>query len=285
MTQIVRFADARGAGLAANRGDGYRAVWADQPAWPGDLPELIAQGSDLAALIDQLHAGVPIDLGQVTVLPPLPAPGKILAVGLNYIDHAKEGNFEIPTYPTVFGRFSSGLIGHGAPIVRPHVSDQLDYEAELAVIVGLKGRSIPEEEALLHVAGYSIFNDASIRDYQFKSPQWTLGKNFDDTGAFGPCFVPASALPAGASGLRIQARLNGAVVQDSSTGDMIFSVARLVSLLSEVMTLEPGDVIITGTPAGVGFARKPPLWMKPGDVCEIEIEGIGILRNPVVQQG
>lgn len=284
MTQIVRFTDARGLGMAANRGDGYRAVWVDEAAWPGDLPELIAAGADLAAPIEHLLAGAPIDLDTATVLPPLPAPGKILAVGLNYVDHAKEGNFDIPTYPTVFGRFASGLIGHGAPIIRPHLSEQLDYEAELAVIIGMRGRAFPEDEALRHIAGYSIFNDGSIRDYQFKSQQWTMGKNFDDTGAFGPCFVPASALPAGAHGLRIQARLNGAIVQDSSTADMIFSVPRLVSLLSEVMTLEPGDVIITGTPAGVGFARTPPLWMKPGDVCEIEIEGIGILRNPVEQQ-
>lgn len=284
MAKIIRFTGSKGLGLAADRGEGYRGFWASEAGWPGDLATLIEAGTDLAALVDALAAGAAIDLDAVRLLPPLPHPGKILCVGLNYVDHAAEGNFDIPTYPTVFARFASGLIGHGAPILRPHVSEQLDYEAELVAVIGRGGRAIPEESALDHVAGYSIFNDASIRDFQFRTPQWTIGKNFDDTGAFGPCFVPAYALPAGARGLHIEARLNGQVVQSASTDSMIFGVARLVSLLSEAMTLNPGDIIVTGTPAGVGFARTPPLWMKPGDVCEIEVEGIGILRNPVVAQ-
>ncbi len=166
-------------------------------------------------------------------------------------------------------------------MVRPPQSEQFDYEDELAAVIGMAGRNIPREEALLHIAGYSIFNDGSVRDYQFRTPQWTMGKNFDSTGAFVPCFVPASALPPGAKGLHLQTRLNGVVVQDTSTEDMVFDVAALIALLSETITLAPGDVIVTGTPAGVGFARIPPRWMKPGDVCEVEIEGIGTLRNPI----
>lgn len=285
MSKLARFRNEDGLGLAADAGDGFRAVWWNDAFYPGDLPELIAAGVDLMDVIQQFRSARPIDLDRVERLPPLPDPGKILCVGLNYLDHAAEGHFEVPSYPTIFGRFASSLIGDGAPIIRPAVSDHLDFEGELVAVIGLGGRHIPEEEALLHVAGYSIFNDASIRDYQFRTPQWTVGKNFDGTGAFGPWFVPAAALPPGAKGLRLQTRLNGAVVQDISTDDMIFDVARQISLLSEAMTLSPGDVIVTGTPAGVGFARTPPLWMKPGDVCEVEIEGIGILSNPVRQEG
>ena len=190
----------------------------------------------------------------------------------------------MPTYPTVFGRFSSSLIGHGAPIVRPRVSEQLDYEGEFVAVIGCGGRDISKATALDHVIAYSLFNDASIRDYQFKAPQWTVGKNFDNSGAFGPYLVTTDELPPGCAGLRLQTRLNGQVVQSASTNDLVFNVATLVSTLSEVFTLEPGDIIVTGTPSGVGLARKPPLWMKPGDVCEVEMEGLGVLSNPVVDQ-
>jgi 2-keto-4-pentenoate hydratase/2-oxohepta-3-ene-1,7-dioic acid hydratase in catechol pathway len=170
---------------------------------------------------------------------------------------------------------------HGQPIVRPRVSSALDYEGEIAAIIGRGGRHIPRDRALQHVLGYSLFNDASIRDYQLRTPQWTVGKNFDGTGAFGPFLVTSDELPPGASGLTLTTRLNGQVVQRASTDDLIFDVATLVSLLSEVLTFEPGDVIVTGTPAGVGAARKPPLWLKPGDVCEVEVERIGRLSNLV----
>jgi len=279
--QIVRFQDARGLGLAVNTGEGYRAVHAEDPAYPGDLPALIASGVDLMEVMAEFRSAAPIDIDAVTILPPLPSPGKIVCVGLNYVDHAAESHFEVPTYPTIFARFATSLVGHGAPLVRPPQSQDFDFEGELVAVIGLAGRNIARADALRHVAGYSIFNDASVRDYQFRTPQWTMGKNFDGSGAFGPAFVPAAALPAGARGLRLQTRLNGTVVQDASTDDMIFDVAELVALLSEVFTLEPGDVIVTGTPAGVGFARTPPLWMQPGDICEVEIEQIGILRNTV----
>ncbi len=157
----------------------------------------------------------------------------------------------------------------------------LDYEGEIAVVIGKAGRNIARAAALDHVFGYSLFNDASLRDYQTRTPQWTIGKNFDGTGAFGPYIVTSDELPAGAKGLQLQTLLNGEVVQNGNTDDLIFDVATLVSLLSEVMTLSPGDMIVTGTPAGVGVARKPPLWMKPGDVCEVRADGLGVLRNPI----
>jgi 2-keto-4-pentenoate hydratase/2-oxohepta-3-ene-1,7-dioic acid hydratase in catechol pathway len=252
---------------------------------PADLQALIAAGPHaLEEAYNGLLQGEEIDPGGIEYLPPLPFPEKIVCVGLNYKDHASETGFEAPKYPALFGRFPSSLIGHQAPIVRPNVSNQLDYEGELVAVIGKPGRGIPVERALEHVAGYSIFNDASIRDYQFKSAQWMIGKNFDSTGAFGPVFVSAEELAAGAKGLRVKTRLNGAELQNASTDDMIFDVATQVSLLSDAMLLKPGDVIVTGTPSGVGLARKPQLFMKPGDVCEVEIEGIGLLSNPVVQQ-
>jgi acylpyruvate hydrolase len=221
-------------------------------------------------------------LADITLGLPVPEPGKIVCIGLNYVDHAKEGGNPIPDYPAVFLRTRSSLVAHGQPLVRPLCSDKFDYEAELAIVIGKPARNVSEADALHHVFGYACFNDGSLRDYQRKSTQWTMGKNFDGTGPFGPDIVTADELPAGAAGLRIVSRLNGQTLQDGNTGNMIFPVARTIALISEVMTLEPGDVIITGTPAGVGYPRKPPIFLRPGDVCEIEIEGIGILRNPVV---
>jgi 2-keto-4-pentenoate hydratase/2-oxohepta-3-ene-1,7-dioic acid hydratase in catechol pathway len=218
----------------------------------------------------------------VTLGLPVPEPGKIVCIGLNYVDHAKEGGNPIPEYPAVFLRTNSSLVAHGQPLVRPTCSDKFDYEAELAIVIGKTAHNVAEADALSCVFGYACFNDGSIRDYQRKSTQWTMGKNFDGTGPFGPDIVTADELPAGAAGLRVVSRLNGERMQNGNTSDMIFSVARTIAIISEVMTLDPGDVIITGTPAGVGYARKPPVFMKPGDVCEIEIEKIGILSNPVV---
>jgi 2-keto-4-pentenoate hydratase/2-oxohepta-3-ene-1,7-dioic acid hydratase in catechol pathway len=178
-------------------------------------------------------------------------------------------------------RCTTSLVGHDAPIVRPQCSVQLDYEAELAVVIGRRGRHVREADALEYVAGYACFNDASVRDYQRKTTQWTMGKNFDATGAFGPWFVSADELPPGAAGLAIRSRLNGEVMQNANTSDMLFPVAETIAILTEAMTLEPGDVIATGTPAGVGHARKPPVWMKHGDRIEVEIEAVGVLRNPI----
>ncbi len=273
-------------GLAAAEMDGrFHGVGTADSRYPGSLASLVAAGHErLVAAGRALLAAPEIDLDAVELLPPLPSPPKILCIGLNYADHSAESGFAVPGYPTVFGRFASSLIGHGAPIVRPRLSEQLDYEGEFVAVIGRGGRDIPKASALDHVAGYSLFNDASIRDYQFKSPQWTVGKNFDDTGAFGPWLVTADALPPGCRGLRLQTRLNGEVVQSASTDDLVFDVATLISVLSEAFTLETGDVIVTGTPSGVGLARKPPLWMKPGDICEVELEGLGVLRNGIVDQ-
>lgn len=270
-------------GLAAESSNGaFHGLLNGDPGYPGSLDLLIRKGSgalDAAAAV--LLNGPLVDLDQVKLLPPLPTPGKIICVGLNYVDHSIESGFTLPDYPTIFTRFASSLIGSGAPIIRPKVSTQLDYEGEMVAIIGVGGRHIAEENALDHVIGYSIFNDASVRDYQKKSPQWTIGKNFDNTGAFGPYLTTADELPPGGSGLRIQTRLNGVVVQNASTDEMVFSVAKLISILSEAITLSPGDILVSGTPAGVGMARTPPLFMKHGDLCEVEIEGIGILRNTV----
>jgi acylpyruvate hydrolase len=270
-------------GLAAAGPNGqFHGLMSEEAGYPGSLDVLIRKGrAALDGAIAVLQKGPAIDLDQVTLLPPLSAPGKIICVGLNYVDHSIESGFVVPNYPTIFARFSSSLIGAGTPIIRPAVSTQLDYEGEMVAIIGKGGRHIAEDDALDHVIGYSIFNEASIRDYQTKSPQWTIGKNFDSTGAFGPYLVTADELPPGGKGLHIQTRLNGHVVQDASTDSMVFSVARLISILSEAITLSPGDIIVSGTPAGVGMARKPQLFMKLGDVCEVEIEGIGILRNKV----
>ncbi|MGH6881991.1 fumarylacetoacetate hydrolase family protein [Hypericibacter sp.] len=256
-----------------------------EPGFPGPLSWLIAEGpAALRAAGERLAKAPAIDPAAIEWLPPLPAPGKIICVGLNYVDHSLESGFVPPTYPTIFVRFSSSMIGHGAPIRRPAASVRLDYEGEMVAVIGKAGRHIDRSQALDHVVGYSVFNDASIRDFQTKSPQWTIGKNFDDTGPFGPFMVTADELPAGGKGLHIQTRLNGQTVQDASTDDMIFDVAALISILSEAITLWPGDIIVSGTPSGVGMARKPPLFMKHGDVCEVEIEGIGILRNPVADE-
>lgn len=250
-----------------------------------ELVDLLADGDDLSRYVDQ-HApqGRRFNVDQVTYLPPLQNPPKILCIGLNYIDHTAESKYEQPSYPTVFNRFNTTLTGHKQAIVRPKASDSLDYEGEMAVVLKGGGRHIKKQDALDWVAGYSIFNDGSVREYQFKSPQWTVGKNFDDTGGFGPVLVTPDELPAGGRGLRIETRLNGKVVQSANTKDMIFDVATLISVLSEAMSLEPGDVIVTGTPAGIGWARNPKLLMHHGDTCEVFIEGIGTLVNPIVDE-
>jgi acylpyruvate hydrolase len=268
-------------GLAVDRAGSAHGMFADNADYPGELGTLIATGADLSAVAKLLEGGPVVDLAHARLLPPFSHPRKIICVGLNYRDHSSEAGFEEQTYPTVFARFATSLVGHGDPIQMPVQSSQLDYEGELVAVIGKPGYNIGKEAALDHVAGYSIFNDATLRDYQFRTPQWTMGKNFDGTGPLGPYFVPANELPPGCRGLRIQTRLNGKVMQSASISDMIFDVQTLVSLLSEVFTLEAGDLIVTGTPAGVGMARKPQLWMRPGDVCEVEIDKLGVLRNTV----
>jgi len=257
------------------------------PELPRNLKDLISTPGGLAAA-DAAARKAPTSAVQsisaVTMLPLIPNPGKIVCMGLNYADHAKEGGNARPEFPSFFLRGNSSMVGHKQPIVRPKASTQLDYEAELAVIIGKKARHLTADNALDCIAGYSCFNDGSIRNYQRKSSQWTIGKNFDGTGPFGPCLVTPDELPPGAAGLRIQSRLNGKVMQDANTDVFLWNVVEALRIITECMTLEPGDVIITGTPAGVGYARTPPVWMAPGDICEIEVEGVGILSNPIVDE-
>ena len=254
-----------------------------------DLRAALTAGTDLAAAgrsaIAKATPAQRLTLAEQTFAPLVTEPGKIICLGLNYFDHAKEGGRDKPDYPWFFYRGKTSLMGHGQPGVVPKVSFKFDYEAEMAVIISKKvPRHTSRADALQYVFGYSCFNDMSVRDYQKRTGQWTIGKNFDATGGFGPSLLTADELAPGATGLRIQSRLNGSVMQDANTDDMIFPVDETIALLAECMTLEPGDAIIMGTPAGVGQARTPPVWMRAGDVCEIEIDKIGVLRNPIVAE-
>lgn len=273
--------------LAVVDGESIVDLASARPGVPSDLRAALAPGVDLkaegAAALASSATRLPLAAQQLAPL--VPEPSKTICLGLNYYDHAKEGGREKPDYPWFFYRGKSSLMGHGQPGVLPKVSSKFDYEAEMAVVIA---KTVPRHtkraDALQYVFGYSCFNDMSVRDYQKRTGQWTIGKNFDATGGFGPVLVTADELSPGATGLRIQTRLNGQVMQDANTSDMIFAVDETIELLAECMTLEPGDAIIMGTPAGVGQARTPPVWMKAGDTVEIEIEQIGVLRNPIVAE-
>lgn len=257
---------------------------AADPAVPPGLRAALAAGVDLAAAAGRaLASDAPrLPLAGLRLAPLVPEPGKIVCLGLNYFDHAKEGGREKPDYPWFFFRGASSLIAHGEAGIAPRVSAKFDYEAELALVIGRRvPRHVSQEDAPSYVFGYTCFNDMSVRDYQKRTPQWTIGKNFDGTGGFGPVLVTADELPPAAVGLKIEGRLNGRVMQSADTTDMIWGVAETLALLSEVLTLEPGDVVVMGTPAGVGQARTPPVWLKAGDTFEVEIERIGTLVNPI----
>lgn len=264
--------------IGLREGDGIRVLGEI------NLETLLAQGVDLVAFAATHGDGTVLQETEISYLPLLERPPKIICVGLNYADHTKESKYEQPDYPTLFNRFNTSLVAHNAPMIRPHSSDSFDYEGEIAVVLKKGGRHIPRDAALACVAGYSLFNDGSVREYQFKSPQWTVGKNFDGTGAFGPDLVTPDELPPGAKGLLLETRLNGKVVQSASTDTMVFDVVSLISIISEAISLEPGDVIVTGTPSGIGWARDPKLLMREGDVCEVSVAGIGVLRNPIMDE-
>lgn len=256
------------------------------PGAPATLKGLISKGlpADLSGLVASAGPDARRDLSAVKLMMPIPDPGKVMCVGLNYHDHAEETGQKAPDYPPLFMRCMTSLCAPGEAMVVPKASEQLDYEAELTIVIGRRCRHVSKDEALDYVFGYTCLNEGSVRDYQRKSTQWTGAKNFDKTAPVGPWIVTADELPPGAEGVRVRTLLNGEVMQDASTSSMIFGVAELVSTLSEVMTLEPGDLIPTGTPAGVGMGRKPQVWLKPGDVVTIDIEGIGALVNPVVAE-
>ncbi len=248
-----------------------------------DLKSVIA--ADAIAAAAAAAPGAPRHpLSAITWLPVLPNPDKILCVGLNYEMHRKEtGRAEVQN-PTIFARFANSQIGHGADMVRPRVSQDLDFEGELAIIIGKAGRYISRAEAFDHVAGYACYNEGSVRDFQYHTHQFTPGKNFPGTGAFGPWMMTPDEL-GDLNGLRLQTRVNGQIVQDATLGQMIFDIPRIIEYCSAFTRLEPGDVIATGTPGGVGAKRTPPLWLKPGDTVEVEIDRLGTLRNGVCQEG
>lgn len=274
-----------GTAVFAVSGENAVNLTALNPAIGTDLSALIADPS-LAESVSALMGGaaaVPVE----SIVPALPiaAPGTIICMGLNYIEHIKEGGYDIPDYPALFMRGKSSIMAAGQPMVRPACSETLDYEAELMLIVGKSGRHISEDDALDHVFGYTIFNDGSVREYQRKTHQWTPGKNFDDTGAIGPFTVTPDDLPEGASGLKIESRVGDEILQSSNTSNMIWNVRQVIATISEYTTIEPGDLIALGTPPGVGHAKKPnPRWLKPGETVEIEIEGIGICASPIVDE-
>ena len=223
------------------------------------------------------------DPESVTLLAPIPRPPKIICIGLNYRDHAEETKMAIPEVPTVFAKFPTAVTGHRHPIVLPRISSKPDYEAEFAVVIGKGGRHIPEDRWLEHVFGYTVFNDVSARDFQMATSQWMMGKTFDTFAPFGPSIVTPEEVP-DPHNLAISLELNGEVMQNSNTSNLIFKIPQLIAHLSSVFTLEPGDVIATGTPAGVGFARKPQRWLKAGDEVKVRVEGVGELVNPVVAE-
>jgi 2-keto-4-pentenoate hydratase/2-oxohepta-3-ene-1,7-dioic acid hydratase in catechol pathway len=247
------------------------------------LREALERGS-LARIREWATTQQPsVELERVTFLPAVPDPRKIFCVGINYRSHVEEAGREIPAYPMIFTRFADSQAGHLQPIVRPRVSEKLDFEGELAIVIGKAARKVKADCALDHVAGYSCYNDGSVRDWQKHTIQFTPGKNFPSTGGFGPWIVTTDEIPDPAK-LTLTTRLNGQVVQHAQTDDLIFDAGKLIEYISTFTTLYPGDVIITGTTGGVGAFRQPPLWMKPGDVVEVEISGIGTLRNTVIDE-
>ena len=266
-------------------GDGVIDMQRVFPQYP-TLVDYIASEAYLQAAQHVKGLSVDAQLADITYLPVIPRPEKIVCAVRNYMDHHNEviaGGVqrELSEFPPIFLRVWRSQTAHLGPIVKPKVSDSLDWEAELAVIIGRPGRNIAEADAYAHVAGYSCYNDASVREWQFHAKQIASGKNFESTGAFGPWMVTADEIAPGRQ-LKLQTRLNGEVLQDGHTGNMIFNIPRLIAYASTIFTLVPGDVIITGTPAGVGVFRKPPRYMKAGDVVEVEVEAIGTLVNTVV---
>jgi len=271
--------------------DSYGIVSGDQLI---DLHSLKAQlGADLAQALarnslNKLDAATLAELprlalAEVRLLPVIPRPAKILCIGINYATHVRETGREMPTHPMIFTRFADSQTAHGEPILRPRASHKLDFEGELAVVIGRRARHVSEADALEHIAGYACYNDGSVRDWQKHTIQFVPGKNFPQTGAFGPWLVTADEI-ADPQDLSLITRLNGEVMQHTRTSDMIFSVRQLIAYCSTFTELAPGDVIVSGTTGGVGAFREPPVWMKPGDIVEVEIESIGVMRNSIADE-
>ena len=285
--KIVGFETDAGPRLGVVEQDQVIDLQAVDAKTPTDLGALLAQtNGDLQAVRDlaaKANAAARRPLQGLRFALPVAKPGKIVCLGLNYMDHVKEGpqRDNVPQFPSIFFRSLTSLVAHEGAIIRPLVTEMLDYEGELAAIIGKRVKHLAVSEAAGCIAGFTCFNDASVREFQRRSTQWDMGKNFDRTGGFGPWMVTADELPVAGRGLKLETRLNGQVMQSDNTSNMMFPVAETLAYVTQGMTLEPGDVLVTGTPSGVGHARKPRVWMRHGDVCEVEIEGVGTLRNPV----
>jgi 2-keto-4-pentenoate hydratase/2-oxohepta-3-ene-1,7-dioic acid hydratase in catechol pathway len=289
--KIVAFEGQSGPHLGVVEGDQVVDLQAIDNKLPRDLGEYLAKNNGdtrpLADIAKRASASVRMPLSSIKYALPVGHPGKIICLGLNYLDHVKEGSQRdnIPKFPTIFMRGLTSMVPHGQPIIRPKVSETLDYEAELILVVGKKAKHLTPANATLCIAGYSCGNEGSVREFQRKTTQWDMGKNFDRTGGFGPWLVTADELPDAAKGLKIESRLNGNVMQVDNTDNMMFPIVEMLVYITQGITLEPGDIIFTGTPSGVGHARKPnPVWMKNGDTIEVEIQGVGVLHNPVADE-
>src|SRR6201988_341913 len=289
--KILGFATNEGLHLGVVEGDNVIDLQARDAAPPATLAAGLGKTNGalkpLADIAKRAPASARRPLKGLKFGLPVARPGKILCLGLNYLEHVKEGSQRdnIPKFPTIFMRCLTSMVPHEQPIIRPKASEQLDYEAEMMLVVGKRAKHLTMDNATSCIAGYSCSNEGSVREFQRKTTQWDMGKNFDRTGGFGPWMVTADALPEAGKGLKIESRLNGTVMQSDTTENMMFPVREMLVYISQGLTLEPGDIIFTGTPSGVGHARKPnPVWMKNGDVCEIEIEGIGVLRNPIADE-
>lgn len=281
--RLVSFVGHRGPGYGAVRGDGVVDLSARFGARAPTLRALLGAGMVAEAAEVAASSRADLPLAGLACAPVIPDPDKIICIGLNYRDHVAETGRTETVHPALFARFAGSQVGHGAPLIRPKVSEQFDYEGELAVIIGTAGRHVAAADALNHVAGYACYNEGSVRDWQRHTSQFLSGKSFAGTGGFGPWMVTADEIP-DPSKLTLETRLNGAVVQRTTTDLMITSVPAMIAYISTILPLLPGDVIVSGTPGGVGMKRVPPLFMKAGDVAEVEISGIGILRNPVIDE-
>jgi acylpyruvate hydrolase len=276
-----------GASLTTEGGEQVYDLNRLNPRLPANMVALLEAGQTALTLARQTLADAAPDQGldpaEITIKAPIPRPGKIICIGQNYLAHAHESNASRPPFPIIFAKYANSVIGHREPIVIPRAVQQPDYEGELAVVIGRRGRRIPEAEALDYVACYTPLNDVSARDWQNRTSQWVIGKTPDTFCPMGPALVTADEIP-DVQNLRLRTIIGDEVLQEGHTSLMIFSVAHLIADMSQVMTLEPGDVIATGTPSGIGAARTPPRWLRPGDAVRVEIEGVGVLENPVVAE-
>jgi 2-keto-4-pentenoate hydratase/2-oxohepta-3-ene-1,7-dioic acid hydratase in catechol pathway len=285
--RLATIQTAHGPRAAAQVNGAYIDLHAADPRLPTGVRQLLEGGPDLLRIAREVAGSAlatRIPAAGVKLLPPIPDPPKIVCMGLNYRDHAAETGAKIPAEPVLFSKFNTALIGPEEPIVLPPTSRKVDYEAELVLVVGKKGRNLSAAAALDHLAGYTVGHDVSARDWQLEKDgrQWLAGKTFDTFAPLGPALVTPDEL-ADPQNLAVRLRLNGQTMQDGNTRHMIFTAGAALAYISQIVTLLPGDLVFTGTPAGVGMARKPPVWLKAGDVVEVEIEGLGVLRNPVVQ--